>query len=62
MKKRAIIYFRKNKALKILENPLTADLRTLLSATFAVSRSHVVRNHIKDTLIQLSEPGYKLSA
>jgi hypothetical protein len=62
MKKRAVIYFSKNKALKILESPLSADLKTLLSATFALSHSRVVKNHIQNTLMQLEKPTYKLTA
>lgn len=62
MKQRAVIYFSKNKALKILESPLKADLKTLLSATFALSRSRVVKKHIENTLMQLNQPTYKLSA
>ena len=62
MKKRAVIYFSKNKALKILESPLTADLKTLLSATFAISHSRVVKKHIQNTLVQLDTHSYRLSA
>jgi len=62
MKKRAVIYFSKNKALKILESPLKADLKTLLSATFAISHSHIVKKHIQNTLLQLDTPVYKLTA
>ena len=62
MKKRTVTYFSKNRALKIMERPIDVDLQTLLSATFAISRSHVVKNHIQDTLIQLSTPVYRLSA
>ncbi len=62
MKKRAITYFSKNRALKILENPLQVDLQTLLSATFAISHSRVVKNHIQNTLLDLNKPAYKLSA
>ncbi len=62
MKKRAVIYFSKNKALKILESPLKADLKTLLSATFAISHNRIVKKHIQNTLMQLEAPAYKLSA
>jgi hypothetical protein len=62
MKKRAVIYFSKNKALKILESPLKADLKTLLSATFAISRSRIVKKHIQNTLMQMEAPMYKLTA
>jgi hypothetical protein len=62
MKNRAVIYFSKNKALKILENPMQTDLQTFLSATFALSRNRIVKNHIQNTLVQLSAPMYKQSA
>lgn len=62
MNKRAVIYFSKHRALKILESPLKADLKTLLSATFAISRSRVVKNHIEDTLLRLETLPYKLTA
>ncbi len=62
MKSRAIKYFSKNRALKILEHPTKVDLKTLLSATFAISRSRVVKNHIHDTLQELNSHFYKLSA
>jgi hypothetical protein len=62
MKKRAVIYFSKNKALKILERPLSADLKTLLSATFAISHSRLVKRHIQNTLMQLDARAYKLTA
>lgn len=62
MKRRAFIYFSKNRALKILESPMKADLITLLSATFAISRSHIVKKHIKNTLLQMETPAYRLSA
>ena len=62
MKNRTVIYFSKNKALKILESPLQVDLKTLLSATFALSRNRVVKRHIERTLHQLEAPVYKLTA
>jgi hypothetical protein len=62
MKKRNVIYFSKNKALKILEHPLQADLVTFLSATFALSRNKVVKNDIQKTLRQLDAPVYRMSA
>ena len=62
MKNRTVKYFSKNRALKILERPIEADLQTFLSATFAISRSHVVKKHIQNTLHELSMPVYKLSA
>jgi hypothetical protein len=62
MKPRNLTYFSKNKALKILERPIDVDLQTLLSATFAISRNHVVKNHIQNTLMQLATPQYRLTA
>jgi hypothetical protein len=62
MKKRTTIYFSKSRALKILESPLKADLKTLLSATFAIAESRVVKRHIQNTLVQLDSSSYRLSA
>ncbi len=62
MKNRSVTYFSKNKALKILERPLEMDLHTLLSATFALSRNRIVKNHIQNTLVELGNSSYKLSA
>ena len=62
MKSRNIIYFTKSRAMKIIENPIQADLQTFLSATFALSRNRVVKNHIQNTLHDLLAPAYKLSA
>ncbi len=62
MNKRTVTYFSKNKALKILEHPTEVDLQTLLSATFAISRSRVVKNHIQKTIHELGSTVYKLSA
>jgi hypothetical protein len=62
MNKRNVIYFSKNKALKILERPIEVDLQTFLSATFALSRNRVVKNHIQNTLHELSVREYKLTA
>gem|GEM_PF-1358219 len=63
MKRRTVTYLTKSKALRILERPMEVDLQTLLSATFAVSRNHVVRSHIKNTLMQLNGPvEYRLTA
>lgn len=45
-----------------MERPMQADLVTFLSATFALSRSKVVKNHIQQTLLGLDEPFYKMSA
>lgn len=61
-KNRAVTYFRKAQALKIWENPLEADLKTLLSATLAISRNHVVKKHITSTLQELNTNLYRLSA
>ncbi len=62
MQKRNVIYFSKNKALKILERPIESDLVTFLSATFALSRNRVVKNHIQNTLQHLDSTAYRLSA
>lgn len=62
MKNRSMRYFSKNRALKILERPMQVDLYTLLNATFAVSRNHVVKKHIKNTLHELGSSVYKLTA
>ena len=48
--------------MKIIEHPIQADLQTFLSATFALSRNRVVKNHIQNTLHELSAPAYKLTA
>ena len=61
MQNRAISYIRKDKARKILESPMQADLKTFLSATMALSRNHVVKKHISNTLQQLNTNLYKLS-
>ncbi len=62
MKNRTLRYFSKNRALKILERPIEVDLYTLLNATFALSRNHVVKKHIQNTLHELGSSVYKLSA
>ncbi len=62
MKHRTITYLSKNKALKVLENPIGSDLHTFLSATFALTHNRIVKNHIQNTLIQLSSPVLKQSA
>ena len=62
MTKRTVTYFSKNRAVKILERPIDVDLQTLLSATFALSRNHVVKNHIQNTIMQLAAPEYRLTA
>jgi hypothetical protein len=62
MTHRTLRYFSKARALKILERPLQSDLQTLLSATFAISQSSVVKKHIKNTLHELRAPVYGLTA
>ncbi len=62
MKNRTIRYFSKNRALKILEHPTQVDLFTLLNATFALSRNHVVKKHIQNTLHELGSSQYRLTA
>jgi hypothetical protein len=62
MKNRSVIYFSKSKALKIISSPIEVDLKTLLSATFAVSHNKIVKKHIQQTLHQLEMPTYRLSA
>jgi len=62
MRKRNVRYFTKARAMKIMEHPIQADLHTFLSATFALSRSRVVKNHIQNTLHELNSTAYKLSA
>ncbi len=62
MRQRNVRYFTKARAMKIMESPIQADLHTFLSATFALSRSRVVKNHIKATLHELNSTAYKLSA
>jgi len=55
MNKRTIAYFRKMQALKIIANPLSCDLATLLNASMYVSRSKVVRKHIGESLNDLAK-------
>ena len=62
MKKRTMRYFSKNRALKLLENPTQIDLHTFLSATFAISQSRVVKQHVQNVLHELSMPTYRLTA
>lgn len=62
MKKRNVIYFSKNKALKILERPMDVDLQTLLSATFAISHNRMVKRDIERALHDMSGPVYRLTA
>jgi len=61
MKKRTALYFRKSKARNILAHAIEKDLKTFLNATFELSRSRVVKRHIKNTLLEL-DTTYKLSA
>jgi hypothetical protein len=62
MKKRTVTYLSKNRALKIIENPTSVDLKTLLSATFAISRNRIVKNHLQHTIQELDMPVYRLTA
>ncbi|RYE20694.1 MAG: hypothetical protein EOP51_17320 [Sphingobacteriales bacterium] len=69
MKKRTSLYFQTNKARKVIENPMTSDLATFLSASMQLTRSNVVRRHIEESLIELganwqmtAQNQYKLSA
>ena len=62
MTSRTTRYFSKNKALKILEHPLKFDLFTLLNASFALSQNNIVKNHMKNTLLELEGNTYKLTA
>ena len=55
-------YFSKNRALKLLEHPTQLDLHTLLSATFAISSSRIVKKHIQNVIHELNTPVYKLTA
>ncbi len=50
MPNRSSNYMRKEKARKVMESPLSFDLKTLLSASLALTRSHIVRNHVSTTL------------
>lgn len=54
MTNRTLVYFSKSKALKILQQPLQADLKTLLSASFALSHNRIVKKHIQRTLYSLA--------
>jgi hypothetical protein len=62
MQNRTVLYLRKDRARKIIESPLQADLKTFLSATLALSRSHIVKKHIHNALVQLNGTAYKLTA
>jgi len=53
MKRRTINYFKKLQAMKVLRHPLETDLKTLLNATFCISRSNVVKYDILNTLQEL---------
>jgi len=61
MTSRAIRYFSKSKALKILEKPLHVDLFTLLNASFVLSGNSIVKNHMKSALHKLGTQTYKLT-
>ncbi|HXS36382.1 MAG TPA: hypothetical protein VN721_06750 [Flavipsychrobacter sp.] len=54
MKARNILYMRKNKARKVFANATRFDLGTFLKATFELSHSRVVKNHIQSTLQELT--------
>lgn len=54
MKARNILYMRKNKARKVIAHALNFDLGTFLKATFELSQSRVVKNHIKSTIQELT--------
>jgi len=45
---------RKNKARKVFANATRFDLGTFLKATFELSHSRVVKNHIQSTLQELT--------
>jgi hypothetical protein len=62
MKGRNVKYFTKSRAMKIIEQPMQADLQTFLSAMFALSRNRVVKSHIQKTLYQLNPLAYKYIA
>ncbi len=62
MTNRTSNYIRQERARKIVERPLQADLTTFLNATLALSRSKVVKKHISSTLHELNTRLYKLSA
>jgi hypothetical protein len=63
MKKRTLAYIKKCKARRIIQNPLTADLSSFLAATLELSRSNIVKKHIRQSIEALQSPTwYKLSA
>lgn len=70
MNKRTIAYFRKMQALKIIANPLSCDLATLLNASMYISHSKVVKKHIGEAVNELTKnfvpqyraKNYRLSA
>jgi len=62
MQNRAIRYLRKDKAIRIFERPLEADLKTLLSATLALSKSSIVKKHIRTTLEHLGQVPLRATA
>jgi hypothetical protein len=62
MKKRTAQYFKKNKARKIFEHAPEKDLKTFLNAIFELSRSRIVKRDVQNTLHELENNMYKLSA
>jgi hypothetical protein len=50
-----------DKARKVMENPLSTDLKSFLTATFALCKSRVVKKDIANVLHEL-ENNYRLSA
>ena len=62
MKKRTSAYFKKLRAQKVLSNPLAADLKTFLSATFELAQSRVVKRHVQNQIRSLEENWYRMSA
>ncbi len=61
MKRRNLQYFKMDKARKVMENPLSTDLKSFLTATFALCKSRVVKKDIANVLHEL-ENNYRLSA
>lgn len=63
MKSRTIQYFKEEKARKILQHPMEADLKTLLAATMKLSHNRIVKRDIEHTLRALDFPvQHRLSA
>jgi len=50
MKRRTIQYLKEMKARKIVQNPLAADLKTFLSATFSLSHNRIVKRDIESVM------------